>query len=77
MTAMRIMMMVKATKDYEAGMPRGEALMAAMGKLTGEMMQAGAVLASEGLQPSSRAHASSTPEGRGRSSTDLSPKPRN
>jgi hypothetical protein len=51
---MRFMMMIKATKDSEAGIPPSPALMAGMGKLTAEMMKAGVVLASDGLQPSSK-----------------------
>ena len=38
---MRYMMMIKATKDYEAGIPPSQELMAGMGKLTEEMMEAG------------------------------------
>jgi hypothetical protein len=48
------MMMIKATSDYEAGMPPDPQLMAGMGKLTEEMTKAGVLLASEGLQPSSK-----------------------
>jgi len=51
---MRYMMMIKATKDYEAGLPPNLQLMAGMGKLTEEMTKAGVLLASEGLQPSSK-----------------------
>lgn len=51
---MRYLMMVKATKEYEAGAPPSPALMAGMGKLTEEMMKAGVVLSSEGLHPSSK-----------------------
>ena len=51
---MRFMMMIKATKEYEAGMPPNPQLMAGMGKLTEEMTKAGVLLASEGLQPSSK-----------------------
>jgi hypothetical protein len=50
----RYMMMIKATKDYEAGIPPSQELMAGMGKLTEEMVKAGVLLASDGLQPSSR-----------------------
>lgn len=50
---MRYMMMIKATKEYEAGIPPNPQLMAGMGKLTEEMTKAGVLLASEGLQPSS------------------------
>jgi hypothetical protein len=51
---MRFLMMVKGDRDYEAGRPTDPRLMAAIGQLTAEMMQAGVVLASEGLRPSSR-----------------------
>jgi len=51
---MRYMMMIKATKEYEAGIPPNPKLMAGMGKLTEEMTKAGVLLASEGLQPSSK-----------------------
>jgi hypothetical protein len=51
---MRYMMMFKATKDYEAGIPPSRQLMAEMGKLTQEMIKAGVLLASDGLQPSSK-----------------------
>ena len=51
---MRYMMMIKATKDSEAGIPPSPDLMAGMGKLTEEMTKAGVLLASDGLQPSSK-----------------------
>ena len=51
---MRFMMMIKATQDFEAGVPPNQELMAGMGKLTAEMAQAGVLLASGGLQPSSK-----------------------
>jgi hypothetical protein len=51
---MRYIMMIKATKDYEAGMPPNPRLMAGMGKLSMEMAQAGTLLGAEGLQPSSQ-----------------------
>ena len=51
---MRFMMMIKATPDYEVGTPPNPALMAGMGKLAEEMMKAGVLLASDGLQPSSK-----------------------
>ena len=51
---MRYMMMVKATQDYEAGIPPSQALMAGMGKFMGEMGKAGVLLAAGGLQPSSK-----------------------
>jgi hypothetical protein len=51
---MRFMMMIKSTKDSEAGIPPSPPLMAGMGKLTEAMMKAGVVLSSNGLQPSSK-----------------------
>jgi len=51
---MRFMVMVKATKDSEAGkMPSREGL-EAMGKFNEELAKAGILLAGEGLQPSSK-----------------------
>jgi hypothetical protein len=51
---MRVMVMVKATKDSEAGvMPKRE-LLEAMMKFNEELMKAGVMLAGEGLQPSSK-----------------------
>jgi hypothetical protein len=51
---MRVMVMVKATSQSEAGeMPRTE-LLAAMGKFNQELVKAGVMLAGEGLHPSSR-----------------------
>jgi hypothetical protein len=50
---MRFMVMVKATKDSEAGvMPTAE-LLNAMGKYNEELAKAGILLAGEGLRPSS------------------------
>lgn len=51
---MRYLMMIKATKESEAGMPPNPALMAGMGKLSEEMMRAGVLLSSEGLTPSAQ-----------------------
>jgi hypothetical protein len=48
----KYLMMIKATPEFEAGAPPSPALMAGMGKLTEEMMQAGVVLAAAGLRPS-------------------------
>ena len=50
---MRFMMMVKATKEYEQGLPPNPKLLEGMGRLIGEMMQSGVLLACEGLKPSS------------------------
>ena len=51
---MRFMLIVKATKDSEAGVMPREELLAAMGKFNQEMADAGVMLAGEGLQPSSK-----------------------
>ena len=51
---MRYMMMIKATKDSEAGVPPNPELMAGMAKLSEEMAKAGKLLASGGLLPSSK-----------------------
>ena len=51
---MRFMVIVKATKDSEAGVLPSEKLLAEMGKYNEELAKAGVLLAGEGLQPSSR-----------------------
>jgi hypothetical protein len=51
---MRFMVMVKATKDSEAGLLPDEKLLADMGKFNEELAKAGVMLAGEGLQPSSK-----------------------
>jgi hypothetical protein len=51
---MRFMVQVRATRDSEAGkMPSAE-LVAAMGKFNEEMMNAGVMLAGEGLHPTAK-----------------------
>jgi len=51
---MRFMVMVKATRDSEAGVMPDQKLLAAMGKFNEELVKAGVMLAGEGLQPSSK-----------------------
>ncbi len=51
---MRFMILVKATKDSEAGIMPGTEVFEAMGKYNEELEKAGALLAGEGLQPSSK-----------------------
>jgi hypothetical protein len=51
---MRVMVMVKATSDSEAGVMPDEALLRAMGEFNEELVKAGVMLAGEGLHPSSR-----------------------
>jgi hypothetical protein len=53
-TTMRFMVMVKASKDSEAGVLPTEQLLADMGKFNEELVKAGVLLAAEGLQPSSK-----------------------
>jgi hypothetical protein len=51
---MRVMVMVKATGQSEAGKMPSTELLAAMGKFNEELVKAGVMLAGEGLHPSSR-----------------------
>jgi len=51
---MRFMVMVRATKDSEAGVLPTEEQLSAMGKYNEELVKAGIMLAGEGLQPSSK-----------------------
>ena len=51
---MRVMVLVKATKDSEAGVMPSTELLAAMGRFNEELADAGVLLAGEGLHPSSR-----------------------
>ena len=50
---MRVMVMVKATKDSEAGVMPDPQLLADMGRFNEELVKAGVILAGEGLKPSS------------------------
>jgi hypothetical protein len=51
---MRFMIIVKASKDSEAGKMPSQELLAAMGKYNEELVKAGIMQAGEGLQPSSK-----------------------
>ena len=51
---MRVMVIVKATKSSEAGAMPDRKLLEAMGKYNEELVQAGVMLAGEGLQPSAK-----------------------
>ena len=51
---MRVMVMVKASRDSEAGVLPDEKLLAAMGAYNEELVKAGVMLAGEGLHPSSK-----------------------
>ena len=53
---MRVMVLVKATKDSEKGFkktPETEAMMAAMGKFNDALQKAGVLVTGDGLKPSS------------------------
>ena len=50
---MRVMVIIKATKDSEAGVMPSQELLAAMGNFNEELVKAGIMLAGEGLHPSS------------------------
>ncbi len=51
---MRFMVLIKADKNSEAGILPSQELLAAMGKYNEELVNAGVMLAGEGLHPSSR-----------------------
>ena len=51
---MRVMVIVKATRDSEAGILPTEQLLTEMGKFNEELVKAGVMLAGEGLQASSQ-----------------------
>ena len=51
---MRVLVIVKADKNSEAGVMPDEKMFAAMGKFNEELVKAGVMLAGEGLQPSSK-----------------------
>ena len=51
---MRVLVMVKANKDSEAGIRPKQKLLAEMTKFNEELVKAGVLLAAEGLQPSSK-----------------------
>lgn len=51
---MRFMIIVKATKDSEAGVMPSEQLLTDMGKFNEELVKAGIMLAGDGLHPTSK-----------------------
>lgn len=51
---MKVMVMIKATKNSEAGVMPSEQLLTDMGKYNEELVKAGIMLAGEGLHPSSK-----------------------
>jgi hypothetical protein len=51
---MRVMVLIKASKDSEGGVMPSELLLREMGKFNEELVKAGVLLAGEGLQPTSK-----------------------
>jgi hypothetical protein len=51
---MRVMVIVKATKNSEAGVMPSEKLLTEMGKFNEELVKAGVMLAGDGLHPTTR-----------------------
>jgi hypothetical protein len=51
---MRVMVIVKASKESEAGQMPSEKLLTAMGNFNEELVKAGVMLAGDGLHPSSK-----------------------
>ena len=51
---MRVMVIVKANEDSEAGVLPDEKILTEMGKFNEKLVKAGVMLAAEGLQPSSK-----------------------
>jgi hypothetical protein len=51
---MKVMVIVKASKDSEAGVLPSQQLLTEMGKYNEELVKAGVMLAGEGLHPSSK-----------------------
>jgi hypothetical protein len=51
---MKVMVLVKATKESEAGVMPTQTLLAEMGKFNEELVKAGIMLAGDGLRPSAQ-----------------------
>ena len=51
---MRVMVLIKANEDSEAGVMPSEQLLTDMGHYNEELVKAGIMLAGEGLRPSSK-----------------------
>ena len=51
---MRVMVIIKANKESEAGVGPDEKMLTVMGKFNGDLVNAGVMLAGEGLHPSSK-----------------------
>lgn len=74
---MRFMMLVRSTKEREAGLMPDDGTFAAMARYNDELAKAGVLLAAEASIPAQMARASSSQGTGGLLSTGRSPKPRN
>ena len=61
---MRVMVIVKATKDSEAGLMPSTEMLEAMGKFNEQLVNAGIMLAGDGLKPSNAGQARRPSTGR-------------
>jgi hypothetical protein len=61
--AMKVMVIVKATKESEAGVMPSHELLVAMGRFNEELARSGVMLAGEGLHPSAKGVRMRFPEG--------------
>ena len=73
---MRVMVIVKASKETEAGVMPTTAELAEMGQYNEELVKAGIMLAGDGLHPAPRARACASRARSAAWSTAPSPKPR-
>ena len=71
---MRVMVIVKASKESEAGQMPSEKLLTDMGMFNEELVKAGVMLAGDGLHPSSKGKRVRFSGATGRSSTDRLPR---
>ncbi len=72
----RFMIIVKATKDSEAGVMPSEKLIAEMATYHEKLAKAGVLLDGSGLQPTSKGCVSTTQEASADSQTGLSRRPK-
>ena len=63
---MKFMILIKASKESEAGVPPSQKLLTEMGNFNEELVKAGVMLAGEGLHPSSKATRVRFPGGGGK-----------
>jgi hypothetical protein len=74
---MRVMVIVKASKESEAGKMPSKEMLAAMGNFNEELAKAGILLSCDGLHPSAKGSGCDSRETGAPSPTDRLRKPRN